>query len=61
LLSENWDFILIPLNKKKLKRLLNFPLVVLGGVLVIVLSAGPKVGGFKPSRGRWIFNGDKNP
>jgi hypothetical protein len=27
----------------------------------IVLATGPKVRGFKPGRGRWIFKGDKNP
>jgi hypothetical protein len=26
-----------------------------------VLATGPKVGGFKPGRGRWVFKGDKNP
>jgi hypothetical protein len=26
-----------------------------------VLATGPKVSGFKPGRGRWIFKGDKNP
>jgi hypothetical protein len=31
------------------------------GVTVIVLAFGPKVRGFKPGRGRWIFNGDENP
>jgi hypothetical protein len=25
------------------------------------LATGPKVRGFKPGRGRWIFKGDKNP
>jgi hypothetical protein len=29
--------------------------------MVIVLVIGPKVRVFKPGRGRWIFNGDKNP
>jgi hypothetical protein len=32
--------------------------VALGGLVVIVLSTGPKVRGFKPGRGRWIFKGD---
>jgi hypothetical protein len=32
--------------------------VALGGLVVIVLSTGPKVRGFKPGRGRWIFMGD---
>jgi hypothetical protein len=35
--------------------------VVLGGVMFIVLIIGPKVCGFKPGRGRWIFNGDTIP
>jgi hypothetical protein len=34
--------------------------VALGG-LVVVLATGPKVRGFKPGRGRWIFKDDKNP
>jgi hypothetical protein len=29
--------------------------------LVIVLAIGRKVRGFRPGRGRWIFNSDKNP
>ena len=33
--------------------------VALGGLVVSVL--GPKVRGFDPDRGRWIFKGDKNP
>jgi hypothetical protein len=35
--------------------------VVLGGLVVGVLATGPKVRGFDPDRGRWIFKGDKNP
>jgi hypothetical protein len=35
--------------------------VILGGLVVIVLAIRPKVGGFKPGWGRWIFKGDKNP
>jgi hypothetical protein len=35
--------------------------VALGGLVVSVLATGPKVRGFKPGRGRWIFKGDKNP
>jgi hypothetical protein len=31
------------------------------GVVVSVLATGSKVRGFKPSRGRWIFKGDKTP
>jgi hypothetical protein len=26
-----------------------------------VLATGPKVRGFDPDRGRWIFKGDENP
>jgi hypothetical protein len=29
--------------------------VALGGVVVSVLTTGPKVRGFKPGRGRWIL------
>jgi hypothetical protein len=29
--------------------------------VVSVLATGPKVSGFDPDRGRWIFKGDKNP
>jgi hypothetical protein len=36
-------------------------MVVLGGLVVSVLATGPKVRGFNPGRGRWIFKGDKNP
>jgi hypothetical protein len=35
-------------------------LVALGGLVVSVLAIGPKVRGFDPDRGRWIFKGDKN-
>jgi hypothetical protein len=35
--------------------------VFLGGLVVSVLSIGPKVRGFKPGRGLWIFKGDKIP
>jgi hypothetical protein len=38
------------------------PLVVRGGQVVAnVLAIENNVRGFKPGRGRWIFNGDKNP
>jgi hypothetical protein len=33
--------------------------VALGGLVVSVLATGPKVRGFNPGRGRWIFKGDK--
>jgi hypothetical protein len=29
--------------------------------VVSALASGPKISGFKPGRGRWIFNGDKIP
>jgi hypothetical protein len=32
-------------------------LVDLGGLVVSVLATGPKVRGFDPDRGRWIFKG----
>jgi hypothetical protein len=32
----------------------------LGGLVVSVLATGPKVRGFDPDRGRWIFKGDKS-
>jgi hypothetical protein len=35
--------------------------VVLGGVIVSVLAIGPKIRGFEPGRGLWIFKCDKNP
>jgi hypothetical protein len=35
--------------------------VVLGCVMFILLAIGPKVRGFKPGRGRWVFKGDTNP
>jgi hypothetical protein len=35
--------------------------VTLGGLVVSVLATWPKVRGFDPDRGRWIFKGDKNP
>jgi hypothetical protein len=48
------------------KTLINFyqttwQKVDLGGLVVSVLTTGPKVRGFDPDRGRWIFKGDKNP
>jgi hypothetical protein len=33
--------------------------VALGRLVVSVLATGPKVRGFNPGRGRWIFKGDK--
>jgi hypothetical protein len=35
--------------------------VLFSVMYVIVLATGPKVRGFDPDLGRWIFNGDKNP
>jgi hypothetical protein len=35
--------------------------IAFGGLVVRILATGPKVRGFKPGRGRWIFKGDKNP
>jgi hypothetical protein len=35
--------------------------VALGSAVVFVLAIVPKVRGFKPGRGRWIFKGDKSP
>jgi hypothetical protein len=35
--------------------------VALGGLVVSVLATGPKLRGFDPDRGRWIFKGDKIP
>jgi hypothetical protein len=37
---------------------LGYITVVLGGLVFIVLAIGPKVRGFKPDRGRYIFKGD---
>jgi hypothetical protein len=39
----------------------TIPVFGVGYLLVIVLAMGPKVRGFKPGRGEWIFNGDENP
>jgi hypothetical protein len=35
----------------------NLTCVTLGGLVVSVLATGPKVRGFDPDRGRWIFKG----
>jgi hypothetical protein len=35
--------------------------VYLGGLVVSVFATGPKVRGFDPDRGQWIFKGVKNP
>jgi hypothetical protein len=51
-------------NRKNLKRspieiLSAFIFSALGGLVVSVLATGPKVRGFDPDRGPWIFKGDK--
>jgi hypothetical protein len=56
-ITRRWD-------KKFFSRqisLCSLPQVALGGLVVSVLATGPKVRGFNPGRGRWIFKGDKNP
>jgi hypothetical protein len=35
--------------------------VDLGGLVVSVFATGPKVRGFDPDRGRWTYEGDRNP
>jgi hypothetical protein len=35
-------------------------IVIIGVLVVIMLAIGPKVRGFKPGRGVWIFKDDKN-
>jgi hypothetical protein len=42
---------------------LVWPLAYLKRVtsLIVDIATGPKVRGFDPDRGRWIFKGDKNP
>jgi hypothetical protein len=42
-------------------HILQIFLQILGGLVFSVLATGPKVRGFDPDRGRWIFKGDKNP
>jgi hypothetical protein len=37
----------------------NIWIVALGGLVVSLLAIGPKVRGFRPGRGWWIFKGDK--
>jgi hypothetical protein len=46
---------------RNLITLVSCYIVALGGLVVSVLATGPKVRGFDPGRGRWIFKGDKNP
>jgi hypothetical protein len=48
--------------KNALSKILFIASIVdLGGLVVSLLATGPKVRGFDPDRGRWIFKGDKNP
>jgi hypothetical protein len=42
-------------------RWIQYPEVVILGLVVSVLAIGPKVRGFWPGPGIWIFKGDKNP
>jgi hypothetical protein len=44
---------------KRLEWLWTQPVSCSGSVVVIVLVIGPKVRGFKPSRGLWNFKGHK--
>jgi hypothetical protein len=43
------------LPQRHVTQLLTRSIVGLGGLMVIVLATEPKVCGFKPGRGRWIF------
>jgi hypothetical protein len=38
----------------------NFTHVAIGDLVISMLVIGPKIRGFKPSRGRWIFKDDKS-
>jgi hypothetical protein len=44
-----------------LKGCIFFVSITSCGLVISVLATGPKVRGFDPDRGRWIFKGDKNP
>jgi hypothetical protein len=44
-----------------LKKISLCQQVDLGGLVVSVLATESKVRWFKPSRGRWIFKGDRSP
>jgi hypothetical protein len=44
----------------QMRRIVFYKLIVLRG-LVVIVSAKPKVCGFKPGRGRRIFKGNKTP
>jgi hypothetical protein len=48
-------------GRYRTSSLLDGNVVVLGGVMVSVLTIGPKILGFKPGRGRWILKSDKTP
>jgi hypothetical protein len=56
-------FFVFPVRISALKYFCSALILViaLGGLVVTVLATGPKVRGFDPCRGRWIFKGDKNP
>jgi hypothetical protein len=44
----------------KIKKLMfSSPLIALGGLVFVVLAVGFEIHCFKPSRGRWIYKGDK--
>jgi hypothetical protein len=49
------------MTNQKFKNQHMHCIVDLGGLVVSVIATGPKVRGFDPDRGRWIFKGDKNP
>jgi hypothetical protein len=41
----------------RIRTVITYFSVVLGGLVVSMLATGPKVRGFDPGRGRWIFKG----
>jgi hypothetical protein len=58
--TKYMENILCPLYSGATSKFIGW-CVALSGLVVIVLIIGPKVHEFKPSRGRRIFKGDKNP
>jgi hypothetical protein len=62
-MSFSWSVVKYFILKKyrKLYIYILCHVVFPGGLMVIVVAIGPKVGGFKPGRERWIFKVDKNP
>jgi hypothetical protein len=42
-------------------RYLKFSTLEIILQILSLFATGPKVRGFDPDRGRWIFKGDKNP